>query len=93
MLTKIIRSGLNGALQGGMFGLLCAAVAYRLWPVYKTFTPQFKVFIQTGFILGYGSFRADRDLLRYERKVRYEVALEQERRLYEAAEKGIYVNR
>lgn len=73
--------------------MIWAGLAYRFWPFYKTLTPQFKVFIQTSFITGYGSFKADRDLLKYERRVRYETALEQERRLYEAAERGVYVNR
>lgn len=43
------------------------------------------------FILVGGSFKIDKDLVRYERRIKYEAMIEQERQLELAAQRGQYL--
>jgi hypothetical protein len=72
-------------------GLASAAVAHRYWPTYKTLTPQFKTYIQLSFILAGGSYKVDRDLLRYERRIQYQALLDQQRKIDAAADRGEFI--
>ncbi|CAN6662201.1 hypothetical protein TRVA0_034S00232 [Trichomonascus vanleenenianus] len=88
----ILTNAAIGGIKGGVVGLGAAFAAHRCMPLYKTLTIPFKVFIQLGFMITGGCWRVDRELVRYERRIRFQQLHEERQRLEDAASRGEYVD-
>ncbi|KAF2788118.1 hypothetical protein K505DRAFT_329167 [Melanomma pulvis-pyrius CBS 109.77] len=66
------RGAVWGAGKWGAFAVVAGAAAYAFSPLYRSFTIQFKFYIQmSGMILG-GMLGADQRIIAYEHRIRHQ---------------------
>ncbi|KAI9052305.1 hypothetical protein LZ554_003659 [Drepanopeziza brunnea f. sp. 'monogermtubi'] len=81
------RGAVVGAAKWGFFSAILGGVGWRISPIYKGLTIQFKVFIQmSGMILG-ACLEADQRVREYEAKVRMHKRMVRDRAVWESYEK------
>ncbi|KAL2068092.1 hypothetical protein VTL71DRAFT_16190 [Oculimacula yallundae] len=81
------RGAAAGAAKWGFFAALLGGAGYRMSPIYRGLTIQFKVFLQmSGMILG-ACLEADSRVREYEAKIRMERRMLRDRAVWESYEK------
>ncbi|CZS93677.1 uncharacterized protein RAG0_03850 [Rhynchosporium agropyri] len=81
------RGAVAGAAKWGFFAAILGGAGYRMSPIYRGLTIQFKVFLQmSGMILG-ACLEADSRVREYEAKIRMERRMLRDRAVWESYEK------
>ncbi|PBP16755.1 hypothetical protein BUE80_DR012582 [Diplocarpon rosae] len=81
------RGAVVGAAKWGLFATLLGGVGYKISPIYRGLTIQFKVFLQmSGMILG-ACLEADHRVRVYESKIRMHKRMLRDKAVWESYEK------
>ncbi|KAK3327547.1 hypothetical protein B0T19DRAFT_441517 [Cercophora scortea] len=83
---EAVRGGVNGALKWGVATAVLGGLGYMVSPIYRSFTIQFKTYIQmSGMVLG-GMIEADARLHEYEKTMRMRRRLMRDQAMWQTFE-------